>query len=579
MKRILLSALFAAATILPTFAIGPSPRIWTTKQSDGTLLKFRQHGVERVEYFTTLDGKIMVKNANGDLAYAMIQDGKLVASQYIAHEAGNRSNEEKAFLNNNDVANKLSILHTTHRHARHAPLKAIHASTDDGLGKFNTTGAGGVNSIGTPTIPVIMVEFTDAKFDAKTTKEKLERFYNEVGYKDELLCKGSVKDYFTPQSRGKFVPPFAVLGPVNVNKSYKTYGKRTIYDEDSDIDGLVRDAVNAATAKGYKFDNFKDKDGKVQLVCILYAGKGQATESNADPNTADLIWPCQNDINETIGNTHFNSFFVGNELDHENKLMGMGIFCHEFGHALGLPDFYKTDYYTDGDDPFGFWSIMDGGAYVNDARAPIGYTAYERSYLGWLDIKELKKTEEVVLDPVSNPNGTLAALVRNPENNKEYFIMENRHTDTWYPASYTYGDICTFGNGLLLTHFSYDKYTWDKNAVNNDYDFKHAYVVTANNEKLSFNARREHLFGVNKKQIDIFDFWTGKPIGQPVNNIVVNPDGTIKFTYSILDPAGIENVTTTQQQGDGYYYDLQGRRVTHPTHGIYIHNGKKIVVK
>ena len=48
MKRIVLSALFAAATILPTFAIGPSPRIWTTKQSDGTLLKFRQHGVERV---------------------------------------------------------------------------------------------------------------------------------------------------------------------------------------------------------------------------------------------------------------------------------------------------------------------------------------------------------------------------------------------------------------------------------------------------------------------------------------------------------------------------------------------------
>ena len=47
------------------------------------------------------------------------------------------------------------------------------------------------------------------------------------------------------------------------------------------------------------------------------------------------------------------------------------------------------------------------------------------------------------------------------------------------------------------------------------------------------------------------------------------------------NPAAIENITeaTDENKGDGYYYDLQGRRVQNPTRGIYIHNGKKIVVK
>ena len=83
--------------------------------------------------------------------------------------------------------------------------------------------------------------------------------------------------------------------------------------------------------------------------------------------------------------------------------MGMGVFCHEFGHALGLPDFYNTDpAVTLSRNPFGYWSIMDAGPYVNNANAPIGYTAYERSYLGWLKLKELTSPQTVKLDPISN---------------------------------------------------------------------------------------------------------------------------------------------------------------------------------
>ena len=43
------------------------------------------------------------------------------------------------------------------------------------------------------------------------------------------------------------------------------------------------------------------------------------------------------------------------------------------------------------------------------------------------------------------------------------------------------------------------------------------------------------------------------------------------------ETTGIQNVPTNGKQQDDVVYDLQGRRVTNPTHGIYIINGKKVI--
>ena len=40
---------------------------------------------------------------------------------------------------------------------------------------------------------------------------------------------------------------------------------------------------------------------------------------------------------------------------------------------------------------------------------------------------------------------------------------------------------------------------------------------------------------------------------------------------------GIENISNAKQPQENVVYDLQGRRVTNPTHGIYIINGKKVI--
>lgn len=63
----------------------------------------------------------------------------------------------------------------------------------------------------------------------------------------------------------------------------------------------------------------------------------------------------------------------------------------------------------------------------------------------------------------------------------------------------------------------------------------------------------------------------------PVYNILVAPNGVISFNY--LTPTYIADIRNDEIKGDGYYYDLQGRKVAHPTRGIYIRNGKKYVIK
>ena len=55
-------------------------------------------------------------------------------------------------------------------------------------------------------------------------------------------------------------------------------------------------------------------------------------------------------------------------------------------------------------------------------------------------------------------------------------------------------------------------------------------------------------------------------------------DGVIELVFTDEIGTGIENVAA-ERQGDDAWYNLQGMRVERPAHGIYIHNGKKVLVK
>lgn len=532
-------------------AIRPIHVAFPHKQSDGTTIMAYLHGDGFEAYFTSLDGKILVRNSNNDLCYAQFSNNKLLPSTLIAHEADSRSAEEQSFLNSHELTEAEAMKAFEAQPGSPLVKKLLYASTADGLGKQGTMSGGDMPSIGTYTIPVIMVQFTDKKFQATTTADKMTRFYNEEGYNEESGCVGSVRDYFKKQSDGAFVPTFNIVATVTLDHNYAYYGAdaTTSYGSgrtDTNVLQMVKDAVAKATEQGVDFSmyyyNPDNKGNRVPLVAILYAGCGQAT--GGDANT---VWPHFRTLSTSsiygsyfasMSGYNFGSYFVGNELygtDTNNSLMGMGVFTHEFGHALGLPDFYVTDYSYSNDAGFGYWSVMDEGPYVNGGRAPIGYTAYEKSYMGWDNIPELLGEQSVTIQPGK------AVLIRNANNKNEYFVLENREPDTWYPSS--------MGSGLLVSRYAYSQSAWSGNTVNNTQDYKRAKVVTADGSTIAGNNENQlQLYGNVIMNIPSFTLYNlSEQTTTPVYKITKNGDGSITLNYLSRD------LTVAKQTGTPYY--------------------------
>ena len=148
-----------------------------------------------------------------------------------------------------------------------------------------------------------------------------------------------------------------------------------------------------------------DGDGEVEEVFVLYAGYGEATGGGSR-----TIWPHMWTITEatkpgddapeafTVDGLRVDVYACSNELygSRGTTEMGIGCFCHEFSHCLGLPDLYDTENsYTY---VMGAWDLLDSGCYNGPdglGWVPAGFNSYEKQFVGWYDIKELK-TDTIV---------------------------------------------------------------------------------------------------------------------------------------------------------------------------------------
>ena len=499
-----------------------------------------------------------------------LSDGTTVKAQLVGDEHGHYwlSADGRAYQQMDGTTHfeevDITVIQSKANARRAVRRKVCYASTSDGLGRYNTPGLGALNSIGEYTIPVIMVQFSDKKFLSTTTVEKMNRFYNEQGYHDESGCVGSVRDYFVSQSRGMFKPTFDVVGIVTLSNKYSYYGQNS-GGNDMRVDSLAPHAIAAAVSQlGTDFSqyvrtttNVNGTTTGVPLVCIFYAGYGEATGSPSG-SVSNTVWPCEWDCDEDYSGTHFNAWFVGNELYSDGSLMGMGVFCHEAGHALGLPDFYCTNYNYSNDDSFSNWSIMDCGAYVNDARAPIGYTAYERSYLGWLDIPTYTAGEYQNLDPYTNDNGTTAVKIAT-NSSTEYFILENRQPGTWYPED--------MGSGLFVSRFAYNQTAWDNNTLNNTKNKKRAKIVTANGATLNYSGDQANLYGNGVNSITSLALYSSGTVNPQITTITKNADGTITLNAS----AATNVAKPTFSPAAGRYTEAQTVAISCATEGATIY--------
>lgn len=286
-------------------------------------------------------------------------------------------------------------------------------------------------------IPVILVEFADVPLTLTDPLAHFQAMMNESGYSEDGAT-GSVRDYFLENSAGIFQPVFDVYGPVTLEKNMAYYGKDIILNGERIDDTAPELAlVEACTQLDEEVDFSvydKDQDGVVDLCIFFFAGYDQAA---GGPSNAiwSHHWSIQEATDESLRELLFDqvklgAYFCSAELDGKQGTnpMGIGIPCHEMGHALGLPDFYDVNGSVDGlAGGLYYFSLMCRGLYNNEGRTPPYLNALERYLLGWLpEIPELPEGA-VTLGPVHQKQAYLIPTALEGE----YFLVETRDGTGW----------------------------------------------------------------------------------------------------------------------------------------------------
>lgn len=236
----------------------------------------------------------------------------------------------------------------------------------------------------------------------------------------------SMVNYYQAQSSGRYTIDGGVTEWVRVPYNAARYGHnlcgRSIC---SSTWYLVRDAINIWTedqiAAGRTVDeiaaylatfdvwdrydhdsdgDFDEPDGYIDHFQIVHAGQGEETGGGAQGSNA--IWSHRwyafysggghggsGPADNPLGGTRFGpiDIWVGDyTIQPENG--GLGVFAHEFGHDLGLPDHYDTTYA--GENSSAFWTLMSHGSYLGDGTIDLGsrpgdMSAWDKLQLGWLD--------------------------------------------------------------------------------------------------------------------------------------------------------------------------------------------------
>ena len=592
MKRPFFSLLL---TLIAATAMWAAPALrgaFTVTQADGTLLTIEQFGDEYYHWTETADGTLVVPTRQGYFVAVINEKGELTASDVLAHEAQLRDSKEQQLVN--QQATRRALFHQQGQRAQ-AERRTMSISIKS---KY-------LPHDGSPRILTILAAYQDLDFTVNEPKLAFDQYLNgdeivDLGNMNTLqLC--SVRQYFNTCSNGLFTPQFDVVGPVKLPQDMEYYGGKEAGGSDDKFYQLCKDAYQAvkdSVDDWSLYDN--DNDGNVELVCIIYAGYGQnqggenstiwakASRQNIaiDNNMRITFFNCSSELfNPTKNESHDYSWYIN----------GTGAFIHEMSHCMGLPDLYQTNGTYADNQGMESWSIMDYGLYNRNGFAPSSYNAWEREVMGWDIMEPISAPTQVnLLKPWED--GGMAYKIVNDSNDNEYIVIENIQKQGLNKYAR--------GHGLLVYHVAYPYSEINMtDHPNNTVGHPAVAVVPASGLLININLTKNGgpytlsewtasmasapfpgESAVNEltlqQKLPNYVFYSGDSLNVELHNITESEEG-ISFDFVEAPTVGIHNVKTdVPNASTHFYYDLQGRRVTGlKSKGIYLHQGKKIVIR
>ena len=310
--------------------------------------------------------------------------------------------------------------------------------------------AAGVNAPDTLPVLVIMVQFTDNMFAAGQvagTQDKFDSilFSNKLGG-GRVNPSGSMIDYYREVSYGNVHIKGGVFGPYLMDSSYAYY-----VASDNGFSRSPRLAYDAITKADpdINYAQWRTQNNFVEGVVILHAGPG------AETGASNAIWSHKSTIDPSpvYDGTSFSTYTINPE-EFGSQLQPIGVFCHEHGHVLGLPDLYDVVPSHVRSQGLGGWSLMASGNYNGDSKYPAHPDPWCKRELGWIpSFIEVTSNMMGVQIPAVEYNPVVYRIRGDTTViNSEYWLIENRQRMG--------SDFGLTGPGLLIYHVDPIRMGW-----------------------------------------------------------------------------------------------------------------------
>ena len=296
--------------------------------------------------------------------------------------------------------------------------------------------------------PIAAAELQQELFDGPWETGTMQEYFREVSY-GHLTLTGTVYDWVTTSNPNDYY-----IGERNGRGSDAHTGEYiteilSLNDPAIDFGQYDNDGPDGIPNSG-------DDDGYVDFIAVVHPKVAAECSPRAYPNnvwshrSSLWRWPegeyATNDPAAGGGVIRIDDYTIMPALSCDVvSVIEIGVFCHEFGHALGLPDLYDTSG-SEGEDAsggIGYWGLMGYGGW-NTPDRPAHMTAWSKVELGWLDPTVV--TSDLYGWPIASSSSTPTAYKLQGPNmpDWEYFLVENRRAEGF--------DEHLIAEGVLIWH-------------------------------------------------------------------------------------------------------------------------------
>ena len=314
--------------------------------------------------------------------------------------------------------------------------------------------------------PVIMGSYSDSDDDVNVASMLQSELF------DGPWPSVTMAEHYEEMSYGQFHLSGTVYGWYELSETGHHYGG-TNNGNDGGVGDFLRESLDSSDVEidftQYDNDgpdglaNSGDDDGVVDAVFFVHSGMG-AENGSVDDRIWSHSWSysyasgtgaayATNDTGASGSPILVNEYIIQPAENGSGGLIEIGVFSHEFGHALGLPDLYDTDGSSDG---IGDWCLMSGGSWTTPS-SPAHMSAWCKEMMGGV----VPVVQDVNIDDISFPpvvendfvlkvwtNGEVdpwqTGWAQQLEVGREYFLIENRQVQGT--------DQHLEGTGLMIYH-------------------------------------------------------------------------------------------------------------------------------